>query len=72
MNEPGYATARELLALRKPYAHPAGGDNANGLFVPSASAPDIRPLFRWRSLLGGLGVLASSAVILWLLSVFGF
>jgi hypothetical protein len=64
VNEPGYASARELLALHKPGAHPVSGDRAAGLFVPSNITPDTRPLFRWRGVLGGLGILASIVVIM--------
>jgi hypothetical protein len=72
VNEPGYASARELLSLHRPGAHPASGDGAAGLFVPSNIEPDTRALFRWRGVLGGLGILASIVVIMWILSIFGF
>jgi hypothetical protein len=72
VSEPGYASARELLALHKPGAHPLSGDGAAGLFVPSNITPDTRPRFRWKGVLGGLGILASVVVMMWLLSIFGF
>ena len=72
VKEPGYASARELLALRKPGALPASDDRAADLFVPSNIEPDTRELFRWRGVLGGIGILASIVVIMWILSIFGF
>jgi hypothetical protein len=70
VQEPGYAVARELLVLHRPDVHPVHGDDAAGLYVPSLSTPDTRPVFRWRGVLGGIGILASIVVIMWILSIF--
>ncbi len=67
--EPGYASARELLRLRRPLADPPVRNAAAGLFVPLNVIPDASPRFSWRGLLGGIAILATIPVVLWLIAL---
>jgi len=42
---------------------------AAGLFVPLDIVPDTSQRFSWRGLLGGIAILATIPVVLWLISL---
>ena len=66
--EPGYAHARELLRLRKPLADSEQRRGDGGIWVPPNIVPDERQRFRWRDLLGGIALLATIPLLIWLLA----
>lgn len=67
--EPGYASARELLRLRRPLVDPPMRNAEAGLFVPLDIVPDTSQRFSWRGLLGGIAILATIPAVLWLIAL---